>query len=66
MDIKPETGEYFDVGFLFNVGGFTANVDYYNITIDDYTRTMSTANVLDAIAMEVPEAAVPASKLGGA
>ena len=54
VDIKPETGEYFDVGFLFSAGGFAANVDYYAITIQDYTRTMTTANVLDAIAMEVP------------
>ncbi len=63
VDIKPETGEYFDVGFLFSAGGFSANIDYYAITIDDYTRTMSTANVLDALAMEVPEAAVPADSV---
>jgi iron complex outermembrane recepter protein len=63
VDIKPETGEYFDVGFLFSAGGFAANIDYYAITIQDYTRTMTTANVLDAIAMEVPEGAVPAESV---
>lgn len=63
VDIKPETGEYFNVGFLFNAGGFSAAIDFYDISIDDYTRTMSTQNVLDAIAMEVPDTAVPASSV---
>ena len=63
LDIKPETGEYFSVGFMVNAGGFSANVDYYNIVIDDYARTMTTANVLDAIAMEVPDSAVPAESV---
>lgn len=28
VDIKPEKGEYFTVGFLLNAGNFAANVDY--------------------------------------
>jgi iron complex outermembrane receptor protein len=57
LDVKPERGDYLSVGFLVNAGNFTANVDYYNITVGDYTRTMTAANVLDAVA--------PAGTTGG-
>jgi iron complex outermembrane recepter protein len=63
IDIKPEKGEYFTVGFLLNAGNFAANVDYYDITISDYTRTMTVANVVDTLAAEIPTGAVPASSV---
>jgi iron complex outermembrane receptor protein len=63
VDIKPERGDYFNVGFLFNVGNFTANVDYYNIAINDYTRTMTVANLVDALASEIPATGVPADSV---
>jgi iron complex outermembrane recepter protein len=63
VDIKPEKGEYFTVGFLLNAGNFAANVDYYDITISDYTRTMTVANVVDTLAAEIPAGAVPASSV---
>jgi len=51
QDVKPEKGDYLDFGFLVRAGNFTANLDYYRISIDDYTRTMTLANVLDGLAM---------------
>jgi len=63
VDIKPEKGEYFTVGFLLNAGNFAANVDYYDIKISDYTRTMTVANVVDTLAAEIPAGAVPASSV---
>jgi iron complex outermembrane recepter protein len=50
LEVKPEKGDYLDLGLLFNVGNFTANIDFYNITVSDYTRQMTVANVLDAVA----------------
>jgi iron complex outermembrane recepter protein len=61
IDIEPEKGEYFTVGFLLNAGNFMANVDYYDIEITDYTRTMTVANVVDTLASEIPTAATAAS-----
>ena len=63
IDVKPERGEYFTVGFLLNAGGFMANVDYYDIKISDYTRTMTVANVVDTLAAEVPSVATPAGSV---
>jgi iron complex outermembrane receptor protein len=51
VDVKPEKGDYLDLGLLFNFGNFSANIDYYDITIGDYTRQMTVANVLDALAV---------------
>ena len=51
VEIEPEKGEYFTVGFLLNAGNFMANVDYYDIEISDYTRTMTVANVVDTLAV---------------
>jgi iron complex outermembrane recepter protein len=61
IDIEPEKGEYFTVGFLLSAGNFMANVDYYDIEITDYTRTMTVANVVDTLASEIPTAATAAS-----
>ncbi len=40
-----------------------ANVDYYDIEISDYTRTMTVANVVDTLASEIPGAATLASSV---
>jgi iron complex outermembrane recepter protein len=58
-DVKPEKGDYLDLGLLFNVGNFSANIDYYNITVGDFTRQMTIANVLDGLA--VPNNGGPAN-----
>ena len=63
LEVQPEKGDYFTVGFLVNAGNFSANVDYYNITIDDYTRTMTVANVLDTLPLEYSAAARPAASV---
>jgi len=47
-EVESERGEYFTVGFLVRAGNFTSNLDFYSITIDEYTRTMTATNVLDA------------------
>lgn len=60
VDIESEKGEYFTVGFLLNAGNFMANVDYYDIEITDYTRTMTVANVVDTLASDLSAAARPA------
>jgi iron complex outermembrane recepter protein len=49
VDIKPEKGSYLDVGFLFQAGNFSASVDYFDIRVDDYTRTMAVNNVITAL-----------------
>lgn len=51
LDVRPEKGENFSVGFILNVGNFHATVDYNAITIQDYTRTLNTTNVLTALLM---------------
>jgi len=51
LDVKPETGENFSVGFIVKAGNFSATVDYNTITIQDYTRTLSTTNVIRALLM---------------
>jgi iron complex outermembrane receptor protein len=63
VDIKPEKGEFFTVGFLFNAGGFSANVDYYDLRIHDYTRTMTVANVLETLALDRTEGPRPAGNV---
>jgi iron complex outermembrane receptor protein len=47
--VKPETGFNYNVGAIFHAGNFKANIDYYNIKIGDYTRTLTTTNVLAAL-----------------
>ena len=63
VEIEPERGEYFTVGFLLNAGNFMANVDFYDIEISDYTRTMTVANVVDTLAAEIPAGATLASSV---
>jgi iron complex outermembrane receptor protein len=49
IDIKPEKGTYFNFGVLLDVGNWRASVDYFDIRVNDYTRTMSANNVLRAL-----------------
>jgi iron complex outermembrane receptor protein len=51
VGVKSMTGAYFDFGLIFQAGGFQGTVDYYAIKIDDYTRTMTTTNVISALVM---------------
>jgi hypothetical protein len=48
IDVQPEKGEYWDLGLLFHIGNFTSNIDYYDITINGYTRQMTSAQLLAA------------------
>jgi iron complex outermembrane receptor protein len=49
VDVKPEQGQNFSVGFIIKAGNFAATVDYNAITIEDYTRTLTTGNVITAL-----------------
>jgi iron complex outermembrane recepter protein len=49
VDVKPMESQYFSTGFLFNEGGLSASVDYWYINIDDYTRTMTANQVINAL-----------------
>ncbi len=51
LEVRPEKGENFSVGFIVKAGNFNATVDYNAITIQDYTRTLSATNVLTALLM---------------
>jgi iron complex outermembrane receptor protein len=49
LKIKPETGENFSVGFIFSSGAFSATLDYNAITIQNYTRTLTAAQIASAV-----------------
>ncbi len=49
VGVKPEKGKYFSAGFVVRASNFTGNVDYFNIRIEDKTRTMSSTNTLLAL-----------------
>lgn len=49
VGVQPETGTNYNVGVLFNVGNFRANIDYFNIQIEDYARTLTVGNVVSAL-----------------
>jgi iron complex outermembrane recepter protein len=51
LDVEPETGENFSVGFILKAGNFSATVDYNAITIQDYARTLTATNVVTAALM---------------
>jgi iron complex outermembrane receptor protein len=51
VDVQPMKGTYFDVGFIVQAGNFQGTVDLYDIKIDDYTRTMTTTNVISALVL---------------
>jgi iron complex outermembrane receptor protein len=48
-EVKPERGFNYNVGAILQVGNFRANVDYYNIQIDDYIRAQATGNIVTAL-----------------
>jgi iron complex outermembrane receptor protein len=47
--VKPESGKNFSVGFIFRAGNFNGTLDYNAITIQDYTRTLTAANIVTAM-----------------
>jgi iron complex outermembrane recepter protein len=49
VGVDPERGVYFDVGFLVSAGGFSASVDFFDIKIKDYARTLTAAQVIAAL-----------------
>ena len=49
LEVRPEKGENFSVGFIVNAGNFHATVDYNAITIEDYTRTLTANNIVTAL-----------------
>ena len=63
LDLKPEKGQYLDVGFIVELGNFRGNVDFYDISVNDYTRQMTVANVLDGLAVPGAVAGPAASTL---
>ncbi len=51
LEVEPELGYNYNVGAIFQVGNFRANVDYYNITIDNLIRAQTTAQVVNAVVL---------------
>lgn len=51
LDVQPMEGEYLNVGFIFNAGGFYGSVDFYDVSIGDYARTMSDDDVVAGLVM---------------
>jgi iron complex outermembrane recepter protein len=49
VNIEPEKGTYFNFGVLLDVGNFRFSADYFDIRVNDYTRTMTANNVLRAL-----------------
>ena len=52
LDVEPETGYNYNVGAIVRIGAFRANLDYYNITIDDLIRAQTTAQVVNALVQD--------------
>ncbi|HTE42424.1 MAG TPA: TonB-dependent receptor [Steroidobacteraceae bacterium] len=49
LDVEPMTSRYLNFGMVIDVGNFRSTIDYYNIVVQDYTRTLTAANILQAI-----------------
>jgi iron complex outermembrane recepter protein len=49
LNVKPETGFNYNVGAIVQLGNFRANVDYYNIEINDLIRAQSTTQIINAL-----------------
>lgn len=49
VDVKPENGEYMNFGLLLNTGPFNASIDYFDIRVGDYSRTLTAAGVVTAL-----------------
>jgi iron complex outermembrane receptor protein len=48
LGVKPEEGENFSVGFIFASGDFRATLDYNVLTIENFSRTLTAAQVVGA------------------
>lgn len=51
VDVKSEESTYFNVGFITQIGDFTATVDYWENWIEKGVRTLTTDNILRALIM---------------
>jgi iron complex outermembrane receptor protein len=49
VDVQPEKGSYFSGGLIFQTANFSATVDYFDVRVDDYSRTITANNVLRAL-----------------
>lgn len=49
VDVKPMTSKYLNFGVVIDAGNFRSTIDYYNISIQDYTRTLTANNILQGI-----------------
>ncbi len=49
--VRPEDGTSYNVGALFKFleGDLTTRIDYYNIELDDYVRTVTTGALIQAL-----------------
>jgi outer membrane receptor protein involved in Fe transport len=48
LDVQPESGKNFSVGFIFRAGDLNVTLDYNAITIQNYTRTLAPGTVVNA------------------
>lgn len=62
-DIKPETGFNYNLGVILNIDNFSATIDYYNITIDDYSGRDVTVSDLIAQSLQDPNNITPTNPL---
>jgi iron complex outermembrane receptor protein len=51
VDVKSESGEHFDIGLLFQTQNFVASIDYFDVRVQDFARTLSSGGVLAAVVM---------------
>jgi len=51
VDVKPMTSKYLNIGVVIDAGNFRSTIDYYNIIIQDFTRTLTVTNILQGIAV---------------
>lgn len=48
-DLDPESAFSFNVGALFNMGGFEASIDYYNFDFEDPIIVEAQSEIVDAV-----------------
>lgn len=51
LDVGPMKGEYYNIGLMFDAGGFRGSIDFYDVTVNDYARTMSDDDVVAGLVM---------------
>lgn len=49
LEVQPEEGFNFNIGSIVQVGNFRANLDYYNIEIDNLIRGQTSAQIVNAL-----------------